>query len=128
MLAEVETGNPDSFGTVTVALYATGDTFCDTAAAQFFDIVRGLMFQDAAKIAGAAWTTAFAFPLGGGCDFAVDLDLAVTFCTGGASVTKTLALGAATVRGGISTPFGETGGATSVTFELLEEINWLAWA
>lgn len=128
VVGDVETSDPDSFASVTVTLLVAGSSFAGTSAAEVFDVVRALMFQDATKISGTAWTSAYAYTQGGGCDFAVDMDLAVTYCSSGSSTTKTLSLGAVTVRSAPSLSIGEAQSEYSVTFECLEEINWNAWA
>lgn len=128
VVEEVETSDPDSFWSMTVNLIVPGSSFTGTSAAEVFDVVRALMYQDATKISGTAWTSAYTFTQGGGCGFAVDMDIAVTYCSAGSSTTKTLSLGAVTVRSAPSFSIGESESEYSVTFEGLEEVNWNAWA
>lgn len=126
--ADVYTSDPDFWGTCTVTLQILGEDIANNSGAELHHIVRALFKQDLTLIPGASWTAAYAYDQGGGCDANVDLSIAVTYCVAGVSTTKTLALGAVTVTDAPSFRFGEAVTEYAVTFQLIEEPDWTAWA
>jgi len=126
--ADVQTADPEFWGSLAVSIHVTGADYANTAGATLQHIGRALFKQDLTLIPGTSWVAPFAYDQGGGCDANVDLSIAVTYCAAGASVTKTLALGAVTVIDAPSVSFGESIADYAVTFQLLEEPDWTTWA
>lgn len=126
--ADVATADPEFWGTVTVAIQVNGGDLANNSGAELHHIARALLKQDLSLIPGTAWTAAYAYDQGGGCDANVDLSIAVTYCNSGSDVTKTLSLGAVTVTDPPSMSIGEAVTEYSVTFQLIEEPDWTTWA
>lgn len=125
---DVETSEPEFYGTVSVSLLVNGADMANTSGVELHHIVTALQYKDLSKIPGTSWTAPFNYAQGGGCDANVDLSLAITYCSSGSSTTKTLAFGAVTVTDSSSFAIGESQTQYDVTFQLLEEVDLTAWA
>lgn len=125
---DVKTAEAEFYGTITVQLLVNGGDMSNNTGVELHHIVTALQKQDLSLIPGTSWTAPFSYPQGGGCDANVDMDIDITYCSGGTEVTKTLSFGAVTVTDSSTFSIGEAQTTYNVTFQMLEDVDLTAWA